>query len=76
MVHIRPFNYYIFNITAEELGVKELLPAYFDPNLQPEDFKTGVSFASGGCGFDPLTTQLAVIIFKYTYNFFPFISQN
>ncbi|XP_019156759.1 PREDICTED: GDSL esterase/lipase EXL3-like [Ipomoea nil] len=47
---------------AEELGVKELLPAYFDPNLQPEDYKTGVSFASGGCGFDPLTAQIATAI--------------
>lgn len=44
----------------EELGIKELLPAYLQPNLQPEDLLTGVTFASGGCGYDPLTTELAV----------------
>lgn len=47
-------------ISVEELGVKEAMPAYLDPNLTIEDFKTGVSFASGGCGFDPLTSTLAV----------------
>ncbi|KAK9178271.1 hypothetical protein WN943_027461 [Citrus x changshan-huyou] len=32
------------------------------PNLQPEDLLTGVTFASGGCGYDPLTTELASAI--------------
>ncbi|CAH9120538.1 unnamed protein product [Cuscuta epithymum] len=45
------------DIIAEELGVKELVPPYLDPNLQIEDLKTGVSFASAGSGYDPLTTQ-------------------
>jgi hypothetical protein len=40
--------------------VKKLLPAYLDPNLQLQDLLTGVSFASGGAGYDPLTSQLAV----------------
>ncbi|CAH9054924.1 unnamed protein product [Cuscuta europaea] len=47
------------DIIAEELGVKELVPPYLDPNLPIEDLKTGVSFASGGCGYDPQTSQNA-----------------
>lgn len=47
----------------EELGIKELLPAYLDPTLQAEDLITGVNFASGGAGYDPLTSELAVHIF-------------
>jgi hypothetical protein len=36
------------------------LPASLDPNLHLEDLLTGVSFASGGTGYDPLTSKLAV----------------
>ncbi|XP_057469462.1 GDSL esterase/lipase EXL3-like [Actinidia eriantha] len=50
------------DILVEELGIKELLPAYLDPNLQTEDLETGVNFASGGAGFDPLTSALASAI--------------
>ncbi|XP_057468673.1 GDSL esterase/lipase EXL3-like [Actinidia eriantha] len=50
------------DLFVEELGIKELLPAYLDPNLQTEDLKTGVNFASGGAGFDPLTSALAEVI--------------
>ncbi|XAR61631.1 Triacylglycerol lipase [Bertholletia excelsa] len=42
---------------VEELGIKELLPAYLDPSLQTEDLTTGVDFASGGAGYDPLTSE-------------------
>ncbi|OIT07442.1 gdsl esteraselipase exl3 [Nicotiana attenuata] len=38
------------------------MPAYLDPNLQPEDLKTGVSFASGATGFDPQTPALVSVI--------------
>lgn len=48
------------NIAAEELEIKPLLPAYFDPALQPQDLLTGVNFASGGAGYDSLTNELAV----------------
>ncbi|CAN4094014.1 unnamed protein product [Withania somnifera] len=47
---------------VEELGIKELLPAYLDPTLQAEDLITGVNFASGGAGYDPLTSELAKVI--------------
>ncbi|CAF1982501.1 unnamed protein product [Brassica oleracea] len=40
---------------AEFLGVKPTLPPYLKPGLTHEDLVTGVSFASGGSGFDPLT---------------------
>ncbi|XP_076905368.1 GDSL esterase/lipase At5g42170-like [Bidens hawaiensis] len=43
---------------VEKLGVKDYLPAYLDTSLQNEDMVTGVSFASGGSGFDPLTAQI------------------
>ncbi|VFQ76915.1 unnamed protein product [Cuscuta campestris] len=47
------------DLIAEELGIKELVPPYLDPNLDPEDLKTGVSFASGGTGYDPQTSEVA-----------------
>ncbi|KAK4348977.1 hypothetical protein RND71_031732 [Anisodus tanguticus] len=47
---------------VEELGIKELLPAYLDPFLQAEDLITGVNFASGASGYDPLTSELAKVI--------------
>ncbi|CAN4077027.1 unnamed protein product [Withania somnifera] len=43
------------DLIVEELGVKEVMPAYLDHDLRSEDLKTGVSFASGGCGYDPQT---------------------
>ncbi|WCJ32664.1 GDSL-like Lipase/Acylhydrolase family protein [Euphorbia peplus] len=44
---------------AEAFGVKKVLPAYLDPNLKTEDLLTGVCFASGGNGFDPVTNSLS-----------------
>uniref|UniRef100_A0A2N9HBS0 GDSL esterase/lipase EXL3 n=1 Tax=Fagus sylvatica TaxID=28930 RepID=A0A2N9HBS0_FAGSY len=54
------------DLIAEELGIKELVPAYLDPNLQPQDLKTGVCFASSGSGYDPLTPEIAYDIPSYT----------
>ncbi|AES95175.1 putative triacylglycerol lipase [Medicago truncatula] len=50
------------DIIASKFGVKKLLPAYLDPNLQLQDLLTGVSFASGGAGYDPLTSKSASVI--------------
>ncbi|KAL8130687.1 hypothetical protein V2J09_019842 [Rumex salicifolius] len=50
------------DIVADELGVKRYLPAYTDPNLNPEELLTGVSFASGASGYDPLTSSIASVI--------------
>ncbi|KAI3725503.1 hypothetical protein L1987_65293 [Smallanthus sonchifolius] len=47
---------------AKALGVKEYLPAYLDPLIKDSDLLTGVSFASGGTGYDPLTSKLASVI--------------
>ncbi|XP_010266840.1 PREDICTED: GDSL esterase/lipase EXL3-like [Nelumbo nucifera] len=46
---------------ASILGIKELLPPYLDPNLQDQDLLTGVNFASGASGYDPLTSKLASV---------------
>ncbi|CAI0435136.1 unnamed protein product [Linum tenue] len=45
------------DLIVENLGIKDLLSPYLDPNLGPEDLMTGVAFASGGCGFDPETIR-------------------
>ena len=58
-----------FQLLAAALEIKELLPAYLDPNLQPQDLITGVCFASGGSGYDPLTPKLAVYV-QYFCSFF------
>ncbi|XP_057973595.1 GDSL esterase/lipase EXL3-like [Malania oleifera] len=50
------------DLLAQSFGVKEFLPAYLDPNLQVEDLITGVSFASGGAGFDPLTARIVSVL--------------
>ncbi|KAK6118820.1 hypothetical protein DH2020_047433 [Rehmannia glutinosa] len=50
------------DLLAEELGIKPLLPAYLDPSLQDQDFLTGVNFASGASGYDPLTSDVASVL--------------
>jgi hypothetical protein len=49
-----------FFLSASGLGVKDLLPPYVGYELTPEDILTGVSFASGATGFDPLTPVIVV----------------
>ncbi|KAL9358164.1 hypothetical protein Peur_051417 [Populus x canadensis] len=50
------------DIIAKELGIKDTLPAYLDPAVQPQDLITGVTFASSGSGFDPLTPKLVSVL--------------
>ncbi|ESW28179.1 hypothetical protein PHAVU_003G265500 [Phaseolus vulgaris] len=50
------------DIIAAKFGVKKFLPPYLDPNLQVQDLLTGVSFASGGAGYDPLTAELVSVM--------------
>ncbi|XP_065880563.1 GDSL esterase/lipase EXL3-like [Euphorbia lathyris] len=50
------------DLIAEELGIKDVVPAYLDPSLAPQELITGVTFASGGSGFDPLTPKLVGVI--------------
>ncbi|CAN1283860.1 GDSL esterase/lipase At5g45960 [Linum perenne] len=47
---------------ASYVGVKENVPPYLDPSLTIDDLKTGVSFASAGTGFDPLTPTISNVI--------------
>ncbi|KAI0520374.1 hypothetical protein KFK09_007846 [Dendrobium nobile] len=49
-------------MSGSQLGIKEYVPAYLGTDLSSYDLITGVSFASGGCGFDPLTSQLVSAI--------------
>ncbi|ONI24664.1 hypothetical protein PRUPE_2G253600 [Prunus persica] len=44
---------------VSKLGLKDLLPAYYDPKLTDRDLLTGVSFASGGGGLDDLTLAVS-----------------
>ncbi|KAL5728072.1 hypothetical protein ACHQM5_001195 [Ranunculus cassubicifolius] len=47
---------------ASYMGIKEYVPPYLNKSLTIDELKTGVSFASGGSGFDPLTAQLMNVI--------------
>ncbi|PON73414.1 Lipase [Parasponia andersonii] len=49
------------DLLVDELGIKELLPPYAAPKLTPQDVLTGVCFAVGGVGYDPLTSKLAAV---------------
>lgn len=44
------------------IGIKESIPPYLDPTLSIEELMTGVSFASAGSGFDPLTAKVSNVI--------------
>ncbi|KAM0887025.1 hypothetical protein ACQ4PT_029317 [Festuca glaucescens] len=46
------------DLIAQRLNLKQLLPPWLNVDHTPEDLLTGVSFASGATGFDPLTPQL------------------
>ncbi|KAK1368749.1 putative SGNH hydrolase-type esterase superfamily protein [Heracleum sosnowskyi] len=52
----------VTDFAASYAGVKENLPPYLDPSLSMDELMTGVSFASAGSGFDPLTARLDGVI--------------
>ncbi|XP_022142267.1 GDSL esterase/lipase At5g45960 isoform X2 [Momordica charantia] len=47
---------------ASYAGIKEFIPPYLDPNLEMEELLSGVSFASAGSGFDPLTSTISNVV--------------
>lgn len=50
------------DLVASRLGLKDLVPAYLGTDLTDDDLLTGVSFASGGTGYDPLTSTLVAVL--------------
>nr|GFA00614.1 GDSL esterase/lipase EXL3-like [Tanacetum cinerariifolium] len=50
------------DLIAENLKIKEYVPAYIDPRIRDNDLITGVSFASGATGLDPLTSHINMVI--------------
>ncbi|KAJ4703577.1 GDSL esterase/lipase [Melia azedarach] len=47
---------------ASYVGIKEYLPPYLNSTLSIDDLMTGVSFASAGSGFDPLTARISNVV--------------
>ncbi|KAM0006463.1 putative triacylglycerol lipase [Helianthus debilis subsp. tardiflorus] len=41
---------------------RHILPAYLDPSLNDKEYLTGVSFASGGSGYDPQTPKIVDVL--------------
>ncbi|XXG61465.1 hypothetical protein AAC387_Pa05g0072 [Persea americana] len=50
------------DILASYVCLKETIPPYLDKSLSDNDLLTGVSFASAGSGYDPLTPSLSRVI--------------
>ncbi|KAG5516975.1 hypothetical protein RHGRI_037647 [Rhododendron griersonianum] len=59
-----------YDFVASYVGIKEYVPPYLDPTLSIEELMTGVSFASDGSRFDPLTPQLSVGLLLFVVIFF------
>ena len=53
---------------AEAFGIKDVIPAYFDPKYNVSDFVTGVCFASAGTGFDNATSDVLVSIIDINFS--------
>ncbi|CAH2053684.1 unnamed protein product [Thlaspi arvense] len=69
------------DIIAEKLGIAKTLPPYLGSNLKPDDLLKGVIFASGGSGYDPLTSTLLSVVsmsdqLKYFQEYLSKIKQN
>lgn len=48
------------DMLAEKLGISRIIPGFFDPNLRLAQLRRGVSFASGGSGYDDSTANRIV----------------
>ncbi|KAG0512304.1 hypothetical protein BDA96_10G001800 [Sorghum bicolor] len=45
------------DMLAEKLGISRIIPGFLDPNLRLAQLRRGVSFASGGSGYDDSTAN-------------------
>ncbi|KAI3855923.1 hypothetical protein MKX03_027467 [Papaver bracteatum] len=52
----------VTDFISQAFGNKRLVPAYLDSSYGIEDFATGVTFASGGTGFDNKTSDVSSAI--------------
>ncbi|KAL1567407.1 GDSL esterase/lipase-like protein [Salvia divinorum] len=52
----------VTDFLAAYIGIKELVPAYSEPQLSIQELMTGVSFASAGSGFDENTASMLGVI--------------
>ncbi|XP_024966914.1 GDSL esterase/lipase At5g42170-like [Cynara cardunculus var. scolymus] len=50
------------DMIAERLGLKDYVPAYLDPSVEENELPFGTSFASGGSGYDSLTSKIVNVI--------------
>ncbi|KAI3724487.1 hypothetical protein L2E82_36266 [Cichorium intybus] len=50
------------SLRFEQLGIKEILPSYLDPSIDDKELLSGVSFASGGSGYDPETPKIVGVL--------------
>uniref|UniRef100_A0ACD5VY74 Uncharacterized protein n=1 Tax=Avena sativa TaxID=4498 RepID=A0ACD5VY74_AVESA len=50
------------DFVAQKLHVKTLVASWLNVEHSPEDLLTGVSFASGATGYDPLTPKIVSVI--------------
>ncbi|KAJ4979379.1 hypothetical protein NE237_010159 [Protea cynaroides] len=56
----------VTDMVVSSLGIKDFLPAYFEPKITNHDLLTGVSFASAGSGLDDQTPDRGGVIHMST----------
>ncbi|XP_077251182.1 GDSL esterase/lipase At5g45960-like [Tasmannia lanceolata] len=52
----------VTDFVASYLGLKDEIPPYLDTGLSFKELTTGVSFASAGSGYDPLTPKISMVM--------------
>ncbi|KAK3039906.1 hypothetical protein RJ639_027741 [Escallonia herrerae] len=53
---------YVFGDSAEAIGYTKVVRPFLDPSIQKVDLLHGVSFASGGSGYDDLTANFSQVL--------------